>query len=103
MFETYFQWKRKSASVDPLRWFQGDGVDYKAKLIGVREVAAPTDDAMCQVHPLLTTQIILVVCVQEAMILCKATAKMSGRHKPRILFNVSIDGLKVKNEQGVRC
>ena len=50
MFRMHFQRERKSASVDPLRWFQGDGVDYKAKLIGVREVVAPADDTMCQVR-----------------------------------------------------
>lgn len=49
MFRMHFQRESKSASVGPLRWLQDNGVDYKVKLIGVREIIAPGDDTMCQV------------------------------------------------------
>lgn len=65
----------------------GDGVSFKAKLIGILEVSEARGDRMCQ----------------EALFDLKMAIRAAGEHKQRITINVAIDGLKLRDEKtGVR-
>jgi disabled family protein 2 len=71
---------------DPLR-FAGEGVQFRAKLIGVLEVNAPRGDRLCQ----------------EALGELKMAIKAAGEHKQRILICIALDGLRLRDERtGVR-
>lgn len=61
----------------------GDGVSYKAKLIGILEVNEARGDRMCQ----------------EALFDLKMAIRAAGEHKQRITINVAIDGLKLRDEK----
>lgn len=61
----------------------GDGVSFKAKLIGVLEVNEARGDRMCQ----------------EALFDLKMAIRAAGEHKQRITINVAIDGLKLRDEK----
>ena len=63
---------------DPTR-FEGEGVNFNAKLIGVDDVCEPRGDRMCQ----------------ETIYRLKLSVKASGQHKQRIIINVSEDGIKL--------
>uniref|UniRef100_A0A673ICR2 Disabled homolog 2-like n=1 Tax=Sinocyclocheilus rhinocerous TaxID=307959 RepID=A0A673ICR2_9TELE len=62
--------------------FQGDGVRYKAKLIGVDDVPEARGDKMCQ----------------DSMMKLKGmaiAARSQGKHKQRIWVNISLTGIKI--------
>lgn len=61
----------------------GDGVSFKAKLIGILEVSEARGDRMCQ----------------EALFDLKVAIRAAGEHKQRITINVAIDGLKLRDEK----
>jgi len=67
---------------DPLR-FSGEGVTFRAKLIGVLEVNAPRGDRLCQ----------------EALGELKMAIKAAGEHKQRILICIALDGLRLRDER----
>ncbi|GAA6219238.1 disabled homolog 2 [Lates japonicus] len=66
--------------------FQGDGVRYKAKLIGIDDVAEARGDKMCQ----------------DSMMKLKGmavAARSQGKHKQRIWINISMSGIKIIDEK----
>ncbi|XP_025418564.1 uncharacterized protein LOC112689198 isoform X3 [Sipha flava] len=67
--------------------FMGDGVSFKAKLIGILEVSEARGDRMCQ----------------EALFDLKMAIRAAGEHKQRITINVAIDGLKLRDEKTGDC
>ncbi|XP_050421792.1 uncharacterized protein LOC126834128 isoform X2 [Adelges cooleyi] len=67
--------------------FMGDGVTFKAKLIGILEVSEARGDRMCQ----------------EALFDLKMAIRAAGEHKQRININIAIDGLKLKDEKTGEC
>lgn len=63
--------------------FDAPGLNFKAKLIGIEDVADPRGDKMCQV----------------AMAKSKAAVLAMGDHKQRITVNISLDGIKLLDEK----
>ncbi|XP_061656974.1 disabled homolog 2 isoform X3 [Syngnathoides biaculeatus] len=66
--------------------FQGDGVRYKAKLIGTDDVPEPRGDKMCQ----------------DSMMKLKGmavAARSQGKHKQRIWINISMTGIRIIDEK----
>lgn len=63
--------------------FLGDGVSFKAKLIGILEVSEARGDRMCQ----------------EALADLKMAIRAAGEHKQRITINIAIDGLRLRDEK----
>ncbi|KAM9734667.1 disabled homolog 2 isoform 2-T7 [Menidia menidia] len=66
--------------------FQGDGIRYKAKLIGIDDVPEARGDKMCQ----------------DSMMKLKGmavAARSQGKHKQRIWVNISMSGIKIIDEK----
>uniref|UniRef100_A0A4W3K7K5 PID domain-containing protein n=1 Tax=Callorhinchus milii TaxID=7868 RepID=A0A4W3K7K5_CALMI len=66
--------------------FKGDGIRYKAKLIGLDEVTAARGDKLCQ----------------DSMMKLKGiavTARSKGEHKQRIFLTISFGGIKIFDEK----
>ncbi|XP_035504426.2 DAB adaptor protein 1a isoform X2 [Scophthalmus maximus] len=69
-----------------IRRFKGDGVRYKAKLIGLDEVTAARGDKLCQ----------------DSMMKLKgiaAAARSKGDHKQKVFLTVSFGGIKIFDEK----
>ncbi|XP_061834185.2 disabled homolog 1 isoform X1 [Nerophis lumbriciformis] len=69
-----------------IRRFKGDGVRYKAKLIGLDEVSAARGDKLCQ----------------DSMMKLKgvaAAARSKGEHKKKVFLTVSFGGIKIFDEK----
>ncbi|KAK6188915.1 hypothetical protein SNE40_004994 [Patella caerulea] len=62
--------------------FQGEGINFRAKLIGIDDVPEARGDKMCQ----------------DTIQKLKAMVKISKEHKQRIIVNVSLDGLKILDQ-----
>ncbi|XP_043832673.1 disabled homolog 2 isoform X2 [Dromiciops gliroides] len=66
--------------------FKGDGVKYKAKLIGIDDVPEARGDKMCQ----------------DSMMKLKGmsvAARSQGQHKQKIWLNISLSGIKIIDEK----
>uniref|UniRef100_A0A3B4ZNC4 DAB adaptor protein 1a n=1 Tax=Stegastes partitus TaxID=144197 RepID=A0A3B4ZNC4_9TELE len=83
----YARKKRQDRSESALiRRFKGDGVRYKAKLIGLDEVTAARGDKLCQ----------------DSMMKLKgiaAAARSKGEHKQKVFLTVSFGGIKIFDEK----
>ncbi|XP_075688806.1 disabled homolog 1 isoform X2 [Rhinoderma darwinii] len=69
-----------------IKRFKGDGVRYKAKLIGIDEVSAARGDKLCQ----------------DSMMKLKgiaAGARSKGEHKQKVFLTVSFGGIKIFDEK----
>nr|XP_033772580.1 disabled homolog 1 isoform X8 [Geotrypetes seraphini] len=69
-----------------IRRFKGDGVRYKAKLIGIDEVSAARGDKLCQ----------------DSMMKLKgiaAAARSKGEHKQKVFLTISFGGIKIFDEK----
>ncbi|KAF3835072.1 hypothetical protein F7725_027630, partial [Dissostichus mawsoni] len=69
-----------------IRRFKGDGVRYKAKLIGLDEVTAARGDKLCQ----------------DSMMKLKgvaAGARSKGDHKQKVFLTISFGGIKIFEEK----
>ena len=65
-------------ATDPAR-FEGNGISYRAKIIGIEDVSEARGDKMCQ----------------ETLQKLKGAMKASGQHKQRVSINVTLEGLKI--------
>uniref|UniRef100_A0A672PXD8 Disabled homolog 1-like n=1 Tax=Sinocyclocheilus grahami TaxID=75366 RepID=A0A672PXD8_SINGR len=69
-----------------IKRFKGDGLRYKAKLIGIDEVTAARGDKLCQ----------------DSMMNLKgiaASARSKGEHKQKVFLTVSFGGIKIFDEK----
>ncbi|XP_034038449.1 uncharacterized protein LOC117521216 [Thalassophryne amazonica] len=69
-----------------IKRFRGDGVRYKAKLIGIDEVTAARGDKLCQ----------------DSMMKLKGMAssgRSKGEHKQRVFLTISFGGIKIYDER----
>ncbi|XP_053100267.1 disabled homolog 1 isoform X2 [Hemicordylus capensis] len=69
-----------------IKRFKGDGVRYKAKLIGIDEVSAARGDKLCQDSMMKLKGIV-------------AATRSKGEHKQKIFLTVSFGGIKIFDEK----
>uniref|UniRef100_A0A3Q3ESQ3 DAB adaptor protein 1a n=1 Tax=Kryptolebias marmoratus TaxID=37003 RepID=A0A3Q3ESQ3_KRYMA len=83
--DSFIRWQDRSEKA-LIRRFNGDGVRYKAKLIGLDEVTAARGDKLCQ----------------DSMMKLKgiaAAARSKGEHKQKVFLTVSFGGIKIFDEK----
>ncbi|XP_075529371.1 DAB adaptor protein isoform X7 [Dermacentor variabilis] len=71
-----------SKNADPFR-FEGEGLLFRAKLIGSQPVPEARGDRMCQ----------------DAMTRLKMVVRSSGEHKQRVQLTVSLQGIKIRDDK----
>nr|CAI9690698.1 unnamed protein product [Rangifer tarandus platyrhynchus] len=69
-----------------IKRFKGEGVRYKAKLIGIDEVAAARGDKLCQDSMMKLKGVV-------------AGARSKGEHKQKIFLTISFGGIKIFDEK----
>uniref|UniRef100_A0A8C5UB00 DAB adaptor protein 1 n=1 Tax=Malurus cyaneus samueli TaxID=2593467 RepID=A0A8C5UB00_9PASS len=69
-----------------IKRFKGDGVRYKAKLIGIDEVSAARGDKLCQDSMMKLKGVV-------------AAARSKGEHKQKVFLTVSFGGIKIFDEK----
>nr|XP_056699995.1 disabled homolog 1 isoform X2 [Euleptes europaea] len=69
-----------------IKRFKGDGVRYKAKLIGIDEVSAARGDKLCQDSMMKLKGIV-------------GAARSKGEHKQKIFLTISFGGIKIFDEK----
>ncbi|XP_028643061.1 disabled homolog 1 isoform X3 [Grammomys surdaster] len=69
-----------------IKRFKGEGVRYKAKLIGVDEVSAARGDKLCQDSMMKLKGVV-------------AGARSKGEHKQKIFLTISFGGIKIFDEK----
>lgn len=79
----FTKWKTRCADKNEPGRFLGEGVSFRAKLIGVLEVPEARGDRMCQ----------------DALADLKMAIRAAGEHKQRIQVHVAIDGLRLRDDK----
>ncbi|XP_013782415.1 disabled homolog 2-like [Limulus polyphemus] len=82
-FKTGSKTKHVKKEKTDISKFQGEGIQFKAKMIGQDDVNEAQGDKMCQ----------------ESLQRLKAIVRSSGEHKHRITLNISLEGIKIKDEK----
>ncbi|BFZ17018.1 hypothetical protein BsWGS_20057 [Bradybaena similaris] len=70
--------RTKRATNDPSR-FDGEGVSFRAKIIGIEDVKELRGDQLCQ----------------EAITKLKNAVRIAGVHKRKIIININLQGIKI--------
>ncbi|CAG5134191.1 unnamed protein product [Candidula unifasciata] len=71
-------WGARKVTNDPSR-FEGEGISFRAKLIGIEDVKESRGDQMCQ----------------EAITKLKTAIRIAGAHKRKIIININLQGIKI--------
>lgn len=71
----------------PANRFEGEGVDFKAKLIGHEEVSEPRGDKIC------------TDTMNKLKFIAQQNLRGSGIHKQRIILNINLEGLQILEEK----
>uniref|UniRef100_A0A2K5ITU6 PID domain-containing protein n=1 Tax=Colobus angolensis palliatus TaxID=336983 RepID=A0A2K5ITU6_COLAP len=79
-------WSQDRSEATLIKRFKGEGVRYKAKLIGIDEVSAARGDKLCQDSMMKLKGVV-------------AGARSKGEHKQKIFLTISFGGIKIFDEK----